>query len=1667
MNKNLNEKIILVFKKVIKIAVWLIISIILLLICIALLIQIPFIQTKIVGVATSFVSNKTHTRVEIKKISISFPKSIVIQGLFLEDLNKDTLLYAGKVKVNLAFKDLLNNNIHIRSFALEDVTLNLKRPVSDTVFNYNFLLTAFSNTTPSPKKETESKSPWIFNIDNVHFSNIRLKYKDDYGGMNVYANLNQLKLKMDLLDLKHSIFKIDDLFIENLTAKVLILKSSIPEKTEKSTGLLPKITTAHLEINQTNITFADSTAKNSMHADIQHLTFNDASVDLQNQQISLDKISLSKSSLRYSTFDNALLKDSVVVSEVTSTKKSNWVVTVNDIDLNDNSLAYNIVNKPTLKKVFDANHLDYKHLTLLAKTFYYSSDKTEVSIKKFTAIDHNNFAVKKLETDFKMDQHSITAKNLKMNLNNSVIDADLKMQYASLNSLKDSISFLILNLNLKEVSIHNANILYFTPQLSQQAFFKNPMNITTVSGKINGSINNLKAVNLVVHTGVNTVVKTNFSIKGLPDVKTSTFDFPNLEINSGKQDISMMVGSSIPKSIELPENINLQIVFKGKLKSFETLLDVNSSFGSAKLNAGIDQNEKFNSDLTITDFDLGSLLKNKTMFGPVSLSAKISGQGLDKKTIKADIKAEVSEIYLNKYTYHKLNIDGSINGQQFDGKINLKDVNAAFDFEGLVNLNPGQEQYKFNLNILGIDLQKLNLVKDDIRISLLASADLKGGAVNKLNGKVGITNIVIAHNGKKHIVDSLLVASINESKKSALNVNSALIGIKYNGSVSLVDLPKEMNNYFNNYFPFSDTLPLKGKSELQDFNFEIQLHNHPILSEILFPQLKEFQPGLIKGSYNNEKNDLKISAKMNKIVYGSMEINDLVVDLNSDSNALNYKIFSTKISNSQIKFDNFLINGKIADQSIFTSVSSINENQNKKLLIRSQITKNKDTYKLVLDPNDFYLMNQRWNIANDNYIEFGKQGFLIHHLFIHKTESQINIASVHNLFNDDLNIDVINFKLGDLSGIIEKDTNIVKGTVDGNVLLKRVNNTYGITADVKINDLMIREIPIGNLWVKAENPTAEKFEIDVKLSGDKNNLTAKGYYVPKGGDNSLKIKLDIQSLSLETVQTFSMGNITKASGNLSGNFLIEGKTAAPDVTGEMVFNDALITLAVLNNPLHFKHETIQLKKDGIYFKSFTFMDVDQNKATIDGSVKMKNFKNFVFDLQINTKDFLLFNTTAKDNSDFYGRMIIDSKININGPMTLPKVDAKLKLKKGSNFTFAVPESKLTTDKGEDVVEFVDSLKFNNILTRGEKTEEQKTGITGFDISSIIEVDKQATLRLLMDPSSSDSLVVKGEAALSFSIDRSGKMSLTGAYNINDGSYLVSLESIIKKRFLIESGSTIIWNGDPLDAIISIDAVYKVRASPYDLLADQMAGMSDSEKGGYKQSYPFKVILKLRGEILHPQISFEIQLAPEDKGILGGAVNTKLNMLNEDASALNKQVFALLVLGRFIQENPLQSESSGTASAIRTTVGNFLSTQLNQLSSKVVTGVELNFDIQSYDDFQSGQAEGRTQVDIGLKKQLFNERLSVQVGGSVDVEGEKAKQNSASDITSDVTVEYKLTKDGRYRIKAFRHNQYEGAIEGQLVETGIGIMYVRDFNKWKEFFKAPKNKSESSKTQDKE
>ncbi|MDP2339070.1 MAG: hypothetical protein Q8N05_21965, partial [Bacteroidota bacterium] len=635
------------FKKTIKVILWVILSFVLLFILIAVLIQIPSIQTKVVHYATSFISNKTHTRVEINRVSISFPKTVVVEGLYLEDLNKDTLIYAGSAKVNMALYDLLKSKIAISSFDLEDATVKLHSALTDPLFNYNFLLTAFADTTIQVKSGTLSVSKWSFSLDQVSLKNVRFTYHDEYAGMNVFAVVKKSEFSVDEIDPGKSGYQFDELLVDGLSANVRMIESgNTPDNHSKS--VLPRIGAKKIQLNNSRISFADSVGCQSVISVINECKLEDASIDLQTQLLASESVYLSESEIYYHTFSPELSSKVIV-----TTSGSNWKVSMNRIELVDNTMIYKSGNKPEVQGVFDTDNLTYSHLSLDATDFYYSSDLSKASITKFSATDQNNFAINSFETDFSMDEHSITANKLKATAANSSIDADFNIQYSSLAAFMDSMEFSNLKLDLRNVRFKNSDLLYFNPDLIEQSFFINSANVTTASGIISGTINNLNGKNLVIHAGDRTILKTDFSIKGLPEYKTALYDFPNLSIVSGRKDIKMMADTLIPESIEIPENISLRVVFKGKMKSFESTMNVSSSFGAANLIASIDPAENFSSKVSMSNLNLGRLLKDTVLYGPVTLTAEANGKGLDMKTMQAKIKADATEIYLNKYTYHK------------------------------------------------------------------------------------------------------------------------------------------------------------------------------------------------------------------------------------------------------------------------------------------------------------------------------------------------------------------------------------------------------------------------------------------------------------------------------------------------------------------------------------------------------------------------------------------------------------------------------------------------------------------------------------------------------------------------------------------------------------------------------------------------------------------------------------------------------------------------------------------------------------------------------------------------------------------------------------------------------------------------------------------------------
>ncbi|HEX8040380.1 MAG TPA: hypothetical protein VF490_14580, partial [Chryseosolibacter sp.] len=107
------------FLKLFRILGWIVASILAIFLIIVLVIRIPAVQLKLTRKAVAYLEKKIGTKVSLESIRISFPKDIVLEGIYLEDQKGDTLLYAGKFSINTDLWALTRNEIQLNDVSLE------------------------------------------------------------------------------------------------------------------------------------------------------------------------------------------------------------------------------------------------------------------------------------------------------------------------------------------------------------------------------------------------------------------------------------------------------------------------------------------------------------------------------------------------------------------------------------------------------------------------------------------------------------------------------------------------------------------------------------------------------------------------------------------------------------------------------------------------------------------------------------------------------------------------------------------------------------------------------------------------------------------------------------------------------------------------------------------------------------------------------------------------------------------------------------------------------------------------------------------------------------------------------------------------------------------------------------------------------------------------------------------------------------------------------------------------------------------------------------------------------------------------------------------------------------------------------------------------------------
>ncbi|UII24778.1 translocation/assembly module TamB [Fulvivirga maritima] len=1630
--------------------------------------RIPKVQEFVTGKALDFFKSKVNTEASIGRLYVGFPKSIIIEDIYVEDQQQDTLLYSHYIEVNTDLRGLLDNKFQINDLEVDKLVANIYNTSSDSTFNYQFIADAFTSqdTTQAPADTTQSK-PFEFSIKEISIKKANVVYDDLFNGSSLQVNVGDLYTFISTFDLINSQIIVDDIELKNSEGSFKILKSTVDEPDTTSTEIFD-IQGKSLLVNNVKFTFEDHPGNLKLLTDIGEAGIEVDSMSLERQVYVAKKIDLKKS---FVSIDQFTSSDSTAQSptDTTSTASDTTSLeilagtaqaTVADVDFR----LYN--HNYEKAEGFDPNHMWFQKLNADLKDIVFENGYANGTVKSMSGIENGGFHLKEFETEFKYAAEESLVKNLHLVTEHSQIDGELAIGYPSLEALQTNLNQLQIDASIQRSRIDFEDVFYFQPALKQSmSYFTGSASQVIFQGDIQGSLDNLKVNGVKAEALRDTRLAVNGTIKGLPDINNTSVDLKLRNLSTSSDDIATVVPDTLlPQNLTIPEEITLQGNVEGSMNNFSSKINIKTSLGEALADVSMqlkdDSLYHYNGAVEVDSFNIGKLLQQEQTIGHVTFNMKAEGKGFSIQDLDTQLKGEVSSLQYNSYNYQNISVNGVVKSEEFNGELGMDDPNVDFDFNGLVSLNDSIPHYQFTLDMRTLDLYALNFTREEIKVRGKVESDIRMASVEKINGTLSIQDFVMGKGTHVYQMDTFLLSSTANEDSTNISIKSNIITAEFAGNFDIVTLPQVLEQHFNRYYELQG---VEDVDELtpQSFDFDINILQPGFFTNLLIPELTELRPGDIKGNYNSELWELNLDINMHRLAYGSNQVDSLGIQVNSDEAGLQYLVKIGSIGNGSIKVDHVNWRGNVEADHIKTELLINDKKGENKYMFGGIFISGEDYSRFQFTPGEFILNYKEWEVRPSNTIDLYASGIWVKNMELSEGGQSISIESQVNDEKDStLAVNIKDFSLGSLGKFEESEEYLINGIFNGEFHLLMEQAKFAFTSDVDIEDFSYKGDTLGNVSVLASNEGNAKYNLDLDIKNNLNNVKVDGYYL---ADSVPEIHLDANLVNLElaSIQSFTMGQLTEMEGSIKGNLKIRGTTSEPDIVGKVNFDDAKFNVTYLKSVFSLNNETLNFTRSGITFNNFNIDDVDGNSATINGEVTTDDYAFYKFDLRLKTKDFLFLDTDAKDNELYYGRIKLNSTAKITGNSDQPNVDLDVGMSKGSELTYVIPEQQITEQQTEDIVQWIDKDIQNDpfyeqFQTKEEDQDSIDAQITGLNINANININNDNTLNVVIDPVTGDKLTVKGTSTLKLSIKPSGEMTLAGRYEVYEGSYNMNFYGLVKREFRLERGSYLLWTGDVLNARMDLSAVNEVRAAP-------PAEVSSSDVSS--QKIPFLVYIDIKGELLTPDISFRLGI--EEGAAASQAVASYVNQLNTRKDELDQQVFGLLLFKNFLTGTSSNNSNGNVAQTTATnSVSRILNSQLSKLSSKV-KGVELSLNLESNGaPTNSDDPLSNTQLELGLSKQLFNNRVVVKVAGNFNLDqSEQNRQQGMNDFAGDIRIEYKLTDDGRYRLVGFRENEYDNLFQGgdDIVKTGVGVIFVRDYDSFRELFNA-KDKQEQDKEQ---
>lgn len=657
------------------------------------------------------------------------------------------------------------------------------------------------------------------------------------------------------------------------------------------------------------------------------------------------------------------------------------------------------------------------------------------------------------------------------------------------------------------------------------------------------------------------------------------------------------------------------------------------------------------------------------------------------------------------------------------------------------------------------------------------------------------------------------------------------------------------------------------------------------------------------------------------------------------------------------------------------------------------------------EDNGVYLRHDKHVLANVEMLDKDGMGVRIHSL-------------PDTTFLQNMDIELRRIRLAEISEALPYLPQFA-GVLSAEAHLVQTATSLQISTESVIDELVyehqrVGDVGLGATWLPGRD--GMHYVNSYLTHEGKEVMTLNGNYFSL--NDSLDVESALEHFPLQIANVFIPDQVVTLSGDLDGSLQLRGSTSKPLANGELMLDSVSVYASQAGARYWFDNRPVKIENSRMLFNQFSIYTTSKNPFAINGLVDFRNLSRPTADLTLKASNYTLLDAPRTKESLVYGKVFVDMNTTVRGPLDALVMRGNMNVLGNTDVTYVLKDSPLTVqDRLGDLVTFT---SFADTLSQ-KKQDERVVSLGGLDMLMTVHIDPAVRLKADLSPDRNSRVELEGGGDLSLQYSPRGDLRLSGRYTLSGGILKYALPVIPLKEFEINDGSYVEWSGNPMDPSLNFKATERVRASV-------------SQEGGSPRMVNFDVSVGVKNRMENLELLFNLE-APEDMSVQ----NELAAMSVEERS---KQAIALLATGVYMAGAGNKSGGLDMGAALNSV----LQKQIANVAGSALKTVNISFGMENYDGADAGGK--RTDYNFRYAQRFFNNRVQVVIGGTISTGNETQQDESFID---NVSLEYRLDNSGTRYVRLFHNKDNESILEGEITETGVGIVLRKKMSRLSELF----------------